>query len=93
MLYMVIEHFHGGDPGPVYRRFREQGRMMPDGLRYVSSWIKQDLSMCWQIMECEDPALLDQWISNWSDLTRFEVIPVVTSAHASALVGRPSAEP
>lgn len=92
MLYMVIEHFNNGDPVPVYQRFRERGRMMPEGLNYVSSWIKQDLSMCWQVMECDDPKLLDQWIANWSDLTRFEVIPVVTSAQAKELVGKPSAE-
>ncbi len=87
MLYMVIERFQGGDPRPTYRRFREKGRMMPDGLTYVSSWVKSDLSMCWQVMECSERALLDEWIAHWSDLTDFEVIPVVTSAEAAATSG------
>ena len=84
MLYMVIERFRDGDAAPVYRRFREQGRMMPDGLRYVSSWITQDLRSCYQVMECDDPSLLAQWMARWEDLMDFEVIPVVTSAEAAA---------
>ena len=83
-LYMVIESFKGGDPAPVYRRFAERGRMAPDGLRYVSSWIDERLHRCYQLMETDDRALIDQWIANWSDLVDFEVIPVVTSAEAAA---------
>ena len=86
MLYMVIEHFRNGDPAPVYRRFREQGRLAPEGLRYVSSWVTRDLKHCYQVMETDDPALLREWISRWEDLVEFEVIPVVTSAEASAAV-------
>jgi hypothetical protein len=86
MLYMVIEHFRNGDPAPVYRRFREQGRLAPEGLRYVSSWVTRDLRHCYQVMETDDPALLREWISRWEDLVEFEVIPVVTSAEASAAV-------
>ena len=86
MLYMVIEHFRNGDPAPVYRRFREQGRLAPEGLRYVSSWVTRDLKHCYQVMETDDPALLREWISHWEDLVEFEVIPVVTSAEASAAV-------
>ena len=82
MLYMVIERFKNGDPVPTYRRFRDQGRMMPDGVKYISSWITDDMSMCWQVMECDDRRLLDEWISNWDDLTDFEVIPVITSPEA-----------
>jgi Domain of unknown function (DUF3303) len=80
---MVIERFRGGDPVPVYRRVREQGRLMPEGLEYRGSWVTQDLQRCFQIMECEDPGLLDQWISHWNDITEFEVIPIVTSAEAA----------
>lgn len=86
MLFMVIETFRGGDPVPVYRRFREQGRLMPDGIEYRGSWVTEDLRRCFQIMECEDRRLLDQWIANWSDITEFEVIPVIASADAAARV-------
>ena len=86
MLYMVIESFRGGDPVPVYRRFRERGRLMPDGIEYRGSWVADDLRRCFQIMECDDRRLLDEWIANWNDITEFEVIPVVTSAEAAALV-------
>jgi hypothetical protein len=86
MLYMVIETFHRGDAAPVYRRFRDRGRLMPDGIEYRGSWVTDDLRRCYQVMECDERALLDQWIANWSDLTDFEVIPVVTSAEAAAAV-------
>jgi Protein of unknown function (DUF3303) len=82
MLYMIIERFKNGDPVPVYRRFRDQGRLMPEGLKYVSSWITPDMSICYQVMECDDRRLLDEWMANWSDVTDFEVIPVITSPEA-----------
>ena len=83
MLYLLVESFRGGDPGPVYARFREQGRLAPDGLKYVASWVTTDLARCYQVMECDDPKLLEVWMASWSDLTEFEVIPVVTSAEAA----------
>jgi hypothetical protein len=86
MLYMVVEHFRDRDALPVYRRFRDRGRLAPDGLRYVSSWVSADLSRCFQVMECDDPALLTQWTARWEDLVEFEVVPVVTSADALAAV-------
>ena len=86
MLYMVIEHFRNGDAAPVYRRFRDQGRLAPAGLRYVASWVTGDLGHCYQIMECDDPSLVAQWTARWEDLIEFEVIPVVTSAEAVAAV-------
>jgi len=85
MLYMIIEDFKG-DPVPVYRRFRDQGRKMPDGLHYVGSWVTSDLQRCYQVMECADPGLLQQWLDRWTDLVRFEVVPVVTSADAAAMI-------
>ncbi len=84
MLYMVIEDFRDGDAAPVYRRLRDSGRMMPEGLTYVSSWITSDLKRCYQVMECEDRALLDEWMSSWEGLIRFEVVSVITSADAVA---------
>jgi Domain of unknown function (DUF3303) len=78
MLYMVIERFK--DAPAIYRRLADRGRMMPEGLEYVSSWISHDLSTCWQVMETNDRALFDQWIANWKDLMEFEVVPVRTSA-------------
>jgi hypothetical protein len=86
MLYMVIENFRDGDARPVYRRFRERGRLAPQGLRYVASWVTQDLRRCFQIMECDSPALLEQWMACWEDLVAFEAIPVLTSNDAAAAV-------
>jgi hypothetical protein len=83
---MIVEHFRNGDAAPVYARFRTRGRLAPEGLRYVDSWVTDDLTRCYQVMECEDPALLQQWISAWSDVVDFEVHPVITSAEASARV-------
>ena len=87
MRYLVVEHFKGGDARPVYRRFRDQGRLAPDGLRYVASWVSDDLARCWQVMECDDRALLDAWIARWSDIVDFEVSPVLTSAEALERIG------
>jgi hypothetical protein len=86
MLFMVIETFRDGDPKPVYRRFKEKGRMAPKGVRYVSSWVTTDFERCYQIMDCEDRAFLDEWISNWNDIARFEVIPVISSEKATAAI-------
>lgn len=86
MLYMVIERFNNQDPRPVYDRFDECGRMMPEGLEYVSSWVDMRLERCFQIMETADPKLMAEWIGNWSDLTEFEVIPVMSSADAARAV-------
>jgi hypothetical protein len=86
MLYMIVESFRDGDAVSMYRRFRDQGRMAPEGLRYVGSWVTDDLRRCFQIMECEDPQLLDQWTARWADLIDFEIIPVMTSAEAVAAV-------
>lgn len=83
MLFMIIERYRNGDPNPVYERFRARGRLAPDGLRYINSWVTHDLALCYQVMECEDRALLDQWIDAWRDLVDFEVVPVITSAEAA----------
>jgi hypothetical protein len=85
-LYLLVERFKGGDPLPVYRRFREHGRLAPQGLFYVSSWVNTNLECCYQLMETDNPALLDEWIARWSDLVDFEVHPVITSAQAAGRV-------
>ena len=82
-LYMVIEHFKDGDAVPVYRRFRDRGRLAPEGLTYVSSWVDVSLSRCFQVMETDDRHLLDQWIAQWSDVVDFEVYPVGSSKEAA----------
>lgn len=86
-LYMIIERYRNGDAAAVYRRFRERGRMAPEGLTYVSSWINEPLTVCYQVMETSDRGLLDEWMRNWSDLVDFEVHPVITSQEAAARVG------
>lgn len=86
MLYVVVEHFRGGDPRPVYTRFHQRGRLAPAGLTYVSSWVTADLKHCYQVMECAERALLDEWIGAWTDLIDFEVYPAITSAEAAARV-------
>lgn len=83
---MIVEHFRDGEPRPVYDRFREKGRLAPDGLEYLSSWVDDKLERCFQLMECEDRALIDQWISNWDDIVSFEVYPVMTSPEAAKRV-------
>lgn len=86
LLYMVVEHFRNGDPVPVYRRFRERGRLMPSGVNYVSSWVDEKLERCFQLMEANDPAVLDEWISNWNDVADFEIYPVISSSEAAERV-------
>jgi hypothetical protein len=80
---MVIERFKHGDATAVYRRFREQGRMMPDGLRYIESWTEATFDRCFQLMECEDPQLFEEWMSHWQDLVEFEIVAVVPSKEAA----------
>ena len=82
MLYMIVERFKNGDPVPVYRRFRDEGRRLPEGLTYVSSWVTLDMTTCYQLMECEDRRLLDRWVAAGGDLVDFEVFPIITSAEA-----------
>jgi hypothetical protein len=81
-LYMVVERFKNKDAAAVYRRFRDNGRMMPEGLLYVSSWVDESWDICYQLMETDDRRLLDQWMANWSDLIDFEVHSVIASKDA-----------
>jgi Protein of unknown function (DUF3303) len=86
MLFMVIERFRDRDAKAVYRRFRDQGRMMPEGLNYVGSWIEANFDRCFQLMECDDARLLQEWLLNWSDLMQCEIVPVVPSDQTRAAV-------
>lgn len=83
MFYMIVEHFKNQDPVPVYRRFRDHGRLAPKGLQYVSSWVDERFERCFQLMEADDPSHLDDWIAKWSDLVSFEVYPVISSKEAA----------
>jgi acetyl esterase/lipase len=87
MLYMVVERFKPGAAVDVYRRAREHGRLLPDGLVYVSSWVDLDFTTCFQIMETDDEGLFEQWMKKWEDLVEFEIIPVRTSAEALGVIG------
>lgn len=80
---MVVEDFKNRDPLPIYRRFRDHGRLAPEGLEYVSSWIDERLERCFQLMETQDRSLIDEWIAKWSDIVSFEVYPVISSREAS----------
>jgi hypothetical protein len=82
MLYMIVERFKNKDAVPVYRRFRDRGRLTPEGLTYVSSWVDEKLERCFQLMETDDRTLLEQWMVSWRDIIDFEVYPVITSKEA-----------
>jgi hypothetical protein len=81
MLFMVIENFR--DAAEVYRRFREKGRMMPDGLSFVDSWVSADRARCFQLMESEDASLFARWTAQWSDLVDFEIVPIIPGSQAA----------
>jgi hypothetical protein len=86
MRFMVIELFRGGRAPEVYRRFRERGRMAPDGVRYISSWVDLDFERCFQVMEAESVEALGEWTARWDDLIEFEIVPVRTSEEAAAIM-------
>ena len=86
MLFMVIERFHPGRAPDVYRRFRDHGRMAPDGLRYVASWVDLNFERCFQVMEADNDVLFKEWTAQWDDLVDFEIVPVRTSAEAVAAI-------
>jgi hypothetical protein len=85
MLFMVIERFKGRDPVPIYQRLRESGRSMPEGLRYLDSWVEANFDRCFQLMECDDARLFQRWVLQWRDLIEFEVVPVSPSREVREL--------
>jgi hypothetical protein len=86
MLFMVIERFKPGKAADIYRRFREHGRMAPDDVKYVASWVDVEFNRCFQVMEAESEGRLKDWTKHWDDLTDFEIVPVRTSADAAAIM-------
>ena len=86
MLFMVIERFRDRDPIPVYRRVRDAGIKFPEGLKYVGSWIEPNFDRCFQLMECDDARLLQEWVLFWGDLIEFEFVPVVPSAETRKVI-------
>jgi hypothetical protein len=88
MQFMVIETFRNQNARSIYQRLAEKGRMMPDGLTFVSSWVTADLSRCFQLMECDDITLLQRWIIEWSDLMAFEIVPVVPGKETAAALAK-----
>ncbi len=86
---MIIEHFRHQEAAPVYQRFRERGRLAPEGLTYISSWVDEQFQRCFQLMETDDRNLLEQWMANWQDLVDFEVFPVLTSTEATTRILNP----
>lgn len=89
MLFMVIEQFRNQDAKSIYRRLSEKGRMMPEGLTFVNSWVAADLSRCFQLMECPDVSLFQRWVAEWSDVMQFEIVPVIPGKDtAAALAGQ-----
>ena len=88
MLFMVIERYKNRDADAVYRRFREHGRMLPEGCKYLDSWVEPNFDRCFQLMSADDPDLFQEWISHWDDLVDFEIVPVRTSAETSELIVR-----
>lgn len=88
MLFMVVEHFAEGRVAEIYQTFRERGRQQPEGLRYVDSWISASLDVCYQLMECDDPALLQEWLIHWEGLMRCEIVPVTHSKETYAIMER-----
>ena len=88
MLFMIVERFALGRTPEVYQLVRERGRILPSGLVYIDSWVSADLRTCFQLMECDDPLLLQEWIAQWGDLVSFEIIPVVPSKQTAGLMKR-----
>jgi hypothetical protein len=88
MLFMVIEKFRDQNADAIYRRLREKGRMMPDGLVFINSWVAGDLGRCFQLMSCDDVARFQDWIAHWSDLMEFEIVPVVEGKETAAIFAR-----
>jgi len=88
MLFMVIEKFKPGNAKAIYNRSRDRGRMLPHGLRYVDSWVEANLGRCFQLMECDDARLFQEWVTRWADLLEFEIVPVVQSKQTAETINR-----
>lgn len=88
MLFMLIEHFPNRDPLPIYQHLRDKGRGMPDGLKYIGSWVEPNFDRCFQLMECDDVQLIQEWALHWRGLGSFEIVPVVPGKETGELVSQ-----
>ena len=88
MLYMIIERFHPGKVKDMYQRFADKGRMLPEGVTFINSWINESVTVCYQVMEAASPERLQLWTDKWKDLVDFEIIPVISSIEAKEKVLR-----
>lgn len=86
MQYMIIERFREGKTRALYLRFAEKGRMLPDGVEYINSWINEELTVCYQLMEAPSREKIVEWTRLWSDLADFEITSVISSAEAKKKV-------
>lgn len=86
MLYMIIEMFHPPKVKELYKRFEEKGRQLPEGVHYINSWINEEITTCYQLMESDTEEKINEWIQHWNDLADFKIIPVITSAQAKEKV-------
>ena len=86
MEYMIIERFKPEKLKAMYQRFEEKGRMLPEGVKYINSWIDERITVCYQVMESDSTEKINEWIGKWNDLVDFEVIPVITSLQAKMKV-------
>jgi hypothetical protein len=87
MMFMVVETFKDNDMIPVYKRVQESGRQLPDGLRYLDSWVEPSFARCFQLMETDDLRTLQTWVLGWRGTgVSFEIVPVVPSAQTRAVV-------
>jgi hypothetical protein len=86
VLFMIIERFKNQDAVAIYTHLRDKGRGLPDGLKYIDSWVEPNFDRCYQLMECDDLSLLQKWMLHWQGLATFEIVPVVSSKDARATV-------
>lgn len=87
MLFMIIERFRDNDMLPIYKQVRDGGRMLPEGLKYIGSWVEPNFSRCFQLMECDDLRLLQEWTLQWRGFgVTFEIVPVVSSQETREVV-------
>jgi hypothetical protein len=86
MLFMIVERFKDQDAVAIYKHLRDNGRGLPDGLKYIDSWVEPNFDRCFQLMECDDPRLIQQWILHWREFATFEIVPVVPSSETREVV-------
>jgi hypothetical protein len=85
MYFMVIEKFRNQNAKSIYQRLREKGRLMPDGVSFVNSWVEANLGRCFQVVECSDVLLLQRWVAEWADLVEFEIVSVVSGKETAEI--------